>query len=390
MPSWMRDEPQVVALLGAVLDRFDQQAGTSRLRAILLPAEKHLPDLARGDAHADELWARIETLVSQALLSIRPGRRGPYDPQWRGAKLAFAPDCEPWLRDWLVRPAAPSQLSLWRDAVSRYHDRFPAGQEMLLARRMVVPGRTADEVVAALARLGKIDGPATLRQLSALAFWGDSKLLDERGDLIAALFPQLSLRERPLVVAVHLPQQAEGVLFIENLDTYSAAIDGQPPQTVGHALVYMAGFRGAALRIRSRQGARLHFAGPGRMQAEAFERWWFEEEEAPASPSPGAFPSRPEGLWRSYFWGDLDFAGMQILKSLRQRFAGVAAWQPGYRRMLADRLAASVSGTSEGHDRSRQVDPGTTGCVYADTLLLPAIRTHGFWDQERIADTRKP
>jgi len=389
MPAWMRDEPQIVALLGAALDRFDQQAGTFRQRAILLPAEKHLPDLARGDAHADELWTRIEALVPLALLSIRPGRRGPYDPQWRGAKLAFSPDCEPLLRDWLARPAAPSQQSLWRDAVSRYQDRFPAGQEMLLARRMVVPGRTADEVVAALARLGEIDGPATLRQLSALAFWGDSKLLDERGDLIAALFPHLSIRERPIVVAVHLPRQAEGVLFIENLDTYSAAIDGQPPQTAGHALVYMAGFRGAALRIRSPQGARLHFAGPGRMQAEAFERWWFEEE-VPASLSPGASPARPEGLWRAYFWGDLDFAGMQILKSLRQRFTGVEAWQPGYRRMLADRLAASVGETPEGRDRSRQIDPGTTGCVYADTLLLPAIRIHGFWDQERIADIRRP
>jgi len=409
VPVWLQDEPEMAALLSAVLDRFDQQAGESRQRAILLPAEKHLSSLARGDAHADDLWSYVQTLAQQGLLSIRLARRDPYDPQWRGAKLAFAPDGEPTLRAWLARPASPSQMSLWREAVHRHRDCFPAAQEMLLARRVVVPGRTADELVAALARLGQVDGPATLRQLSALAFWGDSKVLDDRGDLIAALFPQLCIRERLIVVAVHLPPQIESVLFIENLDTYSAAIDGQPPQTAGHALVYMAGFRGAAARIRSPQGARLHFAGPGRMQAAAFDRWWFEE--GPASPSPGlpaGLSSGPSGgpspgsppeslsgsssgvpggsLRRAYFWGDLDFAGMQILKSLRQRFREVEAWQPGYQVMLADRLAAPPGDTRGRRDLSRQIDPGTTGCEYADSVLLPAIRTHGFWDQERIAD----
>lgn len=369
-PLWLQDETEILALLNAVLDRFDQQSGDARQRAILLPAEKHLTALRRGDEQADQIWAFVNELSRQGVLAIRYARRNPYDSQWQGAKLAFSPEIEPILRLWLGRPASASQMLLWRQAVEQHAQHFPAGHELLLARRIVVPGRTAGEVVAAVASLGRVQRPATLRQLSTLAFWGNSKILDDRGDLVAALFPELEVRERPIVVAAHLPDRIDGVLFIENLDTYSAAIEGQPAATRSHALIYMAGFRGTALRIRSRQGARLHFSGPGRERfGEEFERWWFDA---------AAFSDR------LHFWGDLDFAGMQILKSLRQRFGPVEAWRPGYEPMLAD-LRASRAGVATGADAERQVDPVTTACAFADDVLLPAIREHGFWDQERIA-----
>jgi hypothetical protein len=193
-------------------------------------------------------------------------------------------------------------------------------------------------------------------------------VLDERGDLIAALFPQLQIRDRPIVVAVYLPERIDGVLFIENQDNYSAAIDGEPPASRNHAIVYLAGFRSTALRIRGRQGARLHFAGPGSDRRGAFEQWWFESAELTT---------------HLFFWGDLDFAGMQMLKSLRQRFGDVQAWRPGYEPMLADLAAAGGGVRPLG---SGQVDPVTTGCYFADTVLLPAVRAQGAWDQERMAE----
>ena len=311
VPLWLQDETEIRALLNAVLDRFDQQSGEARQRAILLPAEKYLTVLRRGDEQADQIWAFVNELSRQGMLAIRYARLNPYDSRWHGAKLAFSPDVEPALRLWLGRPAAASQMLLWRQAVEKQAQCFPAGHGPLLARRIVVPGRTAQEVVSAFASLAQVCRPATLRQLSTFAFWGNSKILDDRGDLVAALFPQLEVRERPIVVAAYLPDRVGGVLFIENLDTYSAAIEGQPPATCNHALIYMAGFTGAALRIRSVQGARLHFAGPGRERfGEEFGRWWFDA---------AAFNNR------LHFWGDLDFAGMQILKSLRQRFGPVEA-----------------------------------------------------------------
>lgn len=367
-PAWLQDESEILALLGAVLDRFDQQSGEQRSRAIHLSALEHLASLRRGDEQADQTWALVQELSRAGVLKVRLGRRGAYDAEWHDAKLAFAPTSELLLREWLNRPAEQSAMQLWREAVQAHAHLFPAGYEMLLTKRISIPGRTARQVVAALAGLGSVGRPATLRQLSARAFWGDSKILDERGELLAALFPQLQIRDRPIVVAVYLPERIDGVLFIENQDNYSAAIDGEPPASRNHAIVYLAGFRGTALRIRGKQGARLHFAGPGSDCRETFERWWYENAEMTA---------------RVFFWGDLDFAGMQMLKSLRQRFGDVQAWRPGYEPMLAD-LAAAGGGTRPmGHG---QVDPVSTGCEFADTKLLPAVRAQGAWDQERMVD----
>lgn len=367
-PTWLQDEPEIQALLGAVLDRFDQQSSELRTRAIFLPARKHLASLARMDEAADQTWALLRDLARTGLLSIRTAKRGDLDPEWHNAKIAFAPESESTLREWLGRPAVPSRMVRWREAVQEQAHLFVCGLDMLASRRIALPGRSDAEVVAALARLVHVRRPATLRQLSALAFWGDSKVLDERGDLIAALFPGLQVRDRPIVVAVNIPERVEGVLFIENQDNYSAAVDGELPASRALASVYLAGFRGTAARIRSRQGARLHFGGPGIERRPQFERWWLEHGDAPGE---------------LFFWGDLDLAGMQMLKSLRQRFGDVTAWRPGYEPMLAD---LNAMGAASRASENRQMDPGTTGCHYADEVLLPAIRALGSWDQERIGD----
>lgn len=381
-PPWLQDEPEIAALLSAVLDRFDQQPGDTRERAIVVPVARYLVVLGRGDAQADQTWEFVRDLERVGVLSIRHGRRSAYDPQWHNAKLAISPASEAALREWLKRPATAAPMLQWRRAVELHAQRFPGGHEALLPRRIAIPGRSAEEVVAALARLAEVDSAATLRQLSTYAFWGDSKVLDDRADLIAMLFPGLQVRERPIVVAVHLPMLIRGVLFIENQDTYTSAIGGQPSATVDHALIYMAGFRGAAARIRMRDGACLHFGGPGiASRSSEFERWWFD-----AAPLPNESAAAEVS-----FWGDLDFAGMQILKSLRSRFGAVSAWRAGYEPMLEDLRRCGVNPLRDSELSARdflrsqkQVDPGATGCSYADTQLLPAVRENGFWHQERV------
>lgn len=367
-PSWLQDEPEIRALLGAALDRFDQQSGEQRSRATFLQVRQHLTSLARGDEQADHAWELVLELARAGVLAVKQARRGSLDPDWHGAKLAFPPASEPVLRAWLQRPATASPMTRWRCALEEQAHLFPAGHEALLTRRIALEGRSDREVVAALARLGSIRQPATLRQLSTRIFWGDSKVLDDRGELIAALFPDLPIRERPIVIAVHLPARIEGVLFIENQDNYSAAIGGESIAGRDLAAVYLHGFRGTAARIRSRQGVHLHFGGEGIEERTRFENWWFED----------ALPLRP-----LFFWGDLDFASMQMLKSLRQRFGEMEAWRPGYQPMLADLAVSGGGNRPTGH---RQVDPGATGCAFADEVLLPAVRALGCWDQERSAD----
>lgn len=371
-PVWLQEEPEIEALLHAAIDRFDRQPGEERERDVLLPAERMLPSLERSDASADQLWNLVGELERRGVLRIRRGRPGPYDPPWKGAKLAFAAAAESALRIWLQRERVPGETERWRAAVSTSTHLFPGSCDVLLTRRIAIEGRSPGEVVAALARIGNVSGPITLRQLSALCFWGDSKVLDERAELVAALFPQLPVRDRAIVVAVHLPLHPEGVLFIENQDTYTAACGSEPAEVKPLALVYASGFRSSAERVRSPGGSVLHYAGPGARSGEAdvatpFERWWFEHGP-PLGPC--------------WFWGDLDFAGMQILKTLRARFGEVSAWQPGYAPMVAELRREGGYSAGVGAGRG-QVDPQATGCAYADDVLLPAIRERGQLDQER-------
>jgi hypothetical protein len=361
----LHDEPEIMALLNAVLDRFDQQSATDRQRPTWIAVEKHLHSLARMDAQADQLWKFVLQLQSLAVLSIKLARKHAYDAEWHQAKLGFNIDSEATLRAWLNRPASPPPMKQWQAAVQQHADLFTNGIAPLLERRIVIAQRSDDEVIRAIATLGNIQSPATLRQLSTHAFWGDSKVLDDREDLITTLFPSLILRDRAIVVAVHLPATIAGVLFIENQDTYTHALDGEYTGTAELALVYLSGFKNTAERIREQAGARLHFSGTLN-QAAHFSEWWFGNDS---------------NITQLFFWGDLDFAGMQMLKLLRQRFGNVQAWQPGYASMI-DQVVRC--GGKQSISESMQTDPQLTGCEYADSVLLPTIREHGFLDQERL------
>lgn len=169
----------------------------------------------------------------------------------------------------------------------------------------------------------------------------------------------MTIQARKLLMNIHLPEELEGILFIENLDSYTRAVTQTSTRTQHPALVYCAGFRSGAQRVPQHAGVSLHYHEASRTTVQKnLEAWWFE----------GSGPDYP-----CSFWGDLDFASMGILKALRQRFPRIEAWQPGY-------------APSSAH-KQEQLDPGKTGCTYADKVLLPALRRHGLCvDQEMIWD----
>jgi hypothetical protein len=368
-PRWLDDEAEITSLLHNVVDRFEQQPGEKRIHRIHLVAERYLESLNRLDESADQIWQLVGDLQRLGVLDIKPGKRTSLDAPWNGAKLAFPPHAEAMLRRWLSRPALPSELDAWRQLVSQYASAFPGDINVLMRRRLVIPGHTDRETVTALAGIAQFHAPITLRQLSASLFRGDSKLLDDRAELVQALFPDLQIRQRAIVVAIHLPVHVKGILFIENQESYIAACEGMLQDCERLALVYAAGFRGSAERIREAGGALLHFCGTGVAQwRQPIESWWLDQHDWPVP---------------LYFFGDLDFSGMQILAALRRRFGNVVAWQPGYAHLLA-RVLNGSGHTADEADKQLQSDPGAVGCHYADEILLPAMRQHGFIDQEAL------
>ncbi len=373
-PAWLPDTPEIRALLEGILNRLDSQPATERSRPVGMTLnEKTLPALFAFDEQADLLWDQLCSLDEvHGIVEIRlKKKRDPYAPEYAGARLVLRDGAEAVLREWLDRPAGLSPRNAWRKAVAGQAEHFPGSTEKLRAHRIRVPGLDDEAVVAGFVHIGALQHHGlSLRQLSSRCFQGDSKFLDNREALIRELYPDLDIAPRPVMVNIYLPENIEGVLFIENQDSYALAVSGAIEACRNRALVYVAGFRSSAVRIREEAGVSLHYHRSSQASNQPqLEAWWF---------------GRQDNGWTAGFWGDLDFAGMSILQALRQRFIGLQAWQPGYEPMLS-LLQAGRGHAAVMAGKQAQSDPGSTGCAYADQVLLPALRQYrAFVDQEAV------
>lgn len=366
-PPWLEEERLPQRLLESFLRKLEKG---QRLSLRITP--KTAPELYDFQ-HEDVkfLWALVKSLDKEYhILTIKPARVEPSQEVYENAQIIFAPDKEELVRHWLNRPALDPYALVWQHQLSRMASQFEDGGEALFDTMVRLPEQGAEQTLKAFARIGtELQRPTTLRALSARCFWGDSKCLDRYDYLVTALFPSLAhnLVPRPILMAVHLPEALEQVLFVENQDTFISLAEENLP---GYALVYSAGFRGSAMRIREPGNAVFSYLNPeGHADIrQRFEQLWFSAD--------ASIPC--------WFWGDLDFAGMAILKALRYTFTHTRAWQPGYAPLL-ERLQYGWGHTHDSSGKSQQRDPDTTGCPYADEQLLPAMREAGsFIDQEAV------
>lgn len=217
-----------------------------------------------------------------------------------------------------------------------------------------------------------------VRQLSAQHFNGHSKVLDSREEMLRLLGAREGqFLESPIQVLVSLPanwarlQPEATVLFIENLVTFEAMADSHQYEWANAALVYASGFKGSAKRLRTPQGSTLYWRNSAvETDRLAFKEWLHARDAATQKSTIVSF------------YGDLDFAGMQILAHLRQSFPDCRAWRPGYEALMSW-LQTSRAHLPDSAGKEGQTDPGQTGCAYADAVLLPALRQSGLCvDQE--------
>ncbi|MDW3686108.1 hypothetical protein RA280_31095 [Cupriavidus sp. CV2] len=284
----------------------------------------------------------------------------------------YTPQSMRWQRQWLdylatrwLQPESARSPDL--QALLDYLARNP-----LLALRDL-PMEDAARSLEALQRLCASGLELPLREASARVFQGRSKVLDNREELLRLLGAAPGqFREAPIQLLLDMPTTFDEALFIENLVTFERMADQRHPAWRRSLLIYAAGFKGSARRLRSRQGCRLYVRAspwsdksPRNDGLQEVEAWLFGAADL-----------------RVRFFGDLDYAGMQILASLREVFADAQAWKLGY-RMLADAIERGGGHPPQVAAKALQTDPGRTGCAYADLQLLPLMRSHGrFIDQE--------
>ncbi|GAB4181393.1 MAG: hypothetical protein Tsb002_01390 [Wenzhouxiangellaceae bacterium] len=377
-PPWLDDEPEVLALLHRFIELLDRQPAEQRSRAVSIRLNRKLmPRLYRHDAAADQSWALLRSLDGVVVQIEHDHKLGHYESEYVKALLRLLPDGEAICRHWLQRPRLQAYSDTWTAAVNHYAGHFADSGAALSQRPIQWRDVNATSLVQAFVRIGDYRGSRlTLRQLSANCFWGHSKFLDQREALVQQLYPDLQITPRPVLAHVYLPHEFNAVLFIENQDSYLQCLQRPGRALQSLALVYVAGFRGGAERIRQPDGVSLHYASQTANASQAtFEEWWFNNHNAPAE---------------LYFWGDLDYTGMAILKTLRQRFGNVQAWQPGY-QPLVEALQAGQGHSAVLAGKEEQLDPGEIGCNYADSELLPLLRQcKRFIDQEQHLSVTVP
>lgn len=354
---WLKEEPWLADLLRWFAVRLDKPRSRDITRRI---TPENVPALYDFGADADYRWSLIKCLSEEfRVLDIEPQRVKSGDPVYHLAQLRLRPEAEPELRGWLNIPKDDPTLIAWRSAVEQHF----GANHALCGSPIFVAGRSTEEVVSALKDLAEQSiASLTLRELSARHFWGDSKFMDSREEWLLRVLGKdpSEIVPRPLLLATYAPKEFSRLLFIENQDTFVNAALLQPQST---ALIYSGGFRATASRLGN--AACFSFL-PGSAPDDFRSRW------------------QDTGL-EAAFWGDLDFSGMAILASLRQSLPHLEAWQPAYSLML-DHLLAGGGHSPLQAGKELQRDPGVTGCNYADSELLPALRRLGrFVDQELLA-----
>jgi len=374
---WHR-EPLVARIANMLLDRVER-GPQERVRPPRLKLDSQTaPELFAASAReSDYQWSLLQRMQQAGWirLVVDHGTSGESE-YYRNPRVELVN--EQALRDLIQRPlrTEPDWQERFLDALAKI---LPSGHPAIEeASRGSLPLQAYDPALVAERLLSVrqlAEEPLLLREVSSRVFFAQSKALDGREALIAALLeqPECPFPESPIQLSVHLPaREFAGVLFVENLVTFEVLARRRPPVTDGLAIVYASGYRCSAKRLRTVGGVSVYFSAaalPTPAHADRFVSWLAREgPEVPVS-----------------FYGDLDFAGLAILAKLRQSFADATAWRAGYDPLLA-RLEAGDGHSPAAARKEGQRDPGTIGCVYADEVLLPAIRLRDrFVDQELVA-----
>lgn len=368
----MSEAPLLTEETHALLHRLLDKADAGQMRWQLKCSARETPELYdfADQAQVDVVWDDLKQLAKLGVIDLKlKARQRPGNNDYDDGLIQLKYEAEETVRLWLERPAFDPRQHLWNSALAPYLSAFEDDGEALRREVLRFPGRTYEQLAAAFASIpAALQQPMTLRQLSARCFWGASKFLDRRELLLLTTFPSLANKiiARPLLLSVYLPDAAEEILFVENQDTYLGLVALAPARL---GLVYLAGFRGAALRVREAGQAIFSYVNAvSPTVRQRFGDFWLGQQQMPC-----------------YFWGDLDFAGMAILAALKQVFPGVEAWQPGYQPMV-EILRQGGGHSAVGGEKEKQYHPGATQCPYADYVLIPAMEEQlAFVDQETIA-----
>lgn len=371
--------PCVHRCLSRFLDLLDKAGFDERSQRVTETiSSSKFPELFQPSEPGDDevAWHNLILLEDNGVVSIERTRKKGLTQllPWEHARLVFHPEGEVLARQWLNRPTEDPVLDAWLSAAEEYKDHF---QDLSILKPTSFPSlshQTPVEVVKRLSMLPDLlaQSRLSLYQASAALFWGNSKALRGRERTLNQLFGKdvLALESRPILIEGAFRSDCEGLLVVENMDTFIAATDGRIPGSDKFTVLYAQGFKGASARIREPGMARFYW-----LSNSAPTHEWLEQ-----------FMSAWNGIGNLpvpiYYFGDLDPAGLRIFSQMRQVFPEIQPWKTGY-ELLLKRLDKGEGHVPEDSGKLGQGSVTNTGCQWMDEVAIPMMEKTGLCiDQE--------
>lgn len=365
--------------LNRLLDLVDKMSFKNRTQRVTESiTESRFPELfSPKEPEDDEVaWYNLTRLSEQGVIDIERTRKRGLSTvaPWEHARIVFLPEGEESVRQWLDRPAGDPALEAWQREADYYREQF---QDLTILKPSSFSSLShypAREVIARLAKLPDLLSRSrlSLYQASAALFWGDSKALRGKERILNQLFGQdlMALEARPILIEGSYRPECQGLLVVENMDTFVAAADGRIPGVEAFTVLYAQGFKGTASRIREPGMARFYWSSsplPNPEWLDRFMRGWCGHSDLPVP---------------IYYFGDLDPAGLRIYAQMRQAFPSLRPWQPGY-HLLTERLLAGEGHQLKASGKEAQGRVMLTGCPWIDQHVIPVMEKTGLCvDQE--------
>lgn len=364
------DNSVITLLLNTILDKLDKQPTAQRTRKITLKVDKkNFPQLFEGDEFIEE---KIDALLKFSIFELKVAPKKRFLPLVeQDAKLLFNSQCETMLREHYHRTV---QSSEWMNALEQCDFSFDNKlKNILLQKPIQIEGKNAYEIVVRVIEWAKTPHKShSAREESARCFWGISKIFDSNSQ--EALRRHFDLELMPISLLIHSHNNSiDKILFIENLETFYQASSSDNQVFENTLLIYSSGYKASAKRVRSPNGSKMFFSPNSHLSDEMrlnFILWFYGKIES------NIF---------IYFWGDLDYSAMHILKALKTNFPTIDAWKLGYTKMVQS-LENGFGHTPNMAKKEKQYPiKDLLGCSYADRVLIPLMqRKNLFLDQEFV------
>lgn len=360
----------ILKLFNMILDKLDKQSAEQRSRKIKIDINNSsFPSLYAPKEFDDDKKVKgaILLFINENIFKIEESKKDSTREldEKENAKLVFNYNWEKSLRLFYNRNLIKDD---WVNIV-KIKELKEKEERIVLSSRIKIQDKTDSEVIERLIQLLQDNNAnKSIRHISAKYFWGLSKILDAKIEIIE----YCKLRSSPVILHIKsFSNEFKNILFIENLDTYSEIIDSENLIFKDYLIIYSSGFKAAAKRLRTTHGSKLFFEGTCCLKNDGvhiFKDWLYQNEEK---------------NFNVFFWGDLDNTGINIFLTIKNIFPELEIWRSGYEELIQATKNNDFHSPEESN-KEGQLDISLTGNEYIDTKLLPILRNKKFVDQEYV------